>query len=402
LTDDKGFLCGRILGDLGADVIKVESPGGDPSRRIGPYYKDIPHPERSLYWFAFNANKRGITLNLHFVDGQEIFKKLIKKADILIESFHPGYMETLGLSYEELSKINPSLVMTSITPFGQGGPYRDFEASDLVSWCMGGMAYVSGDPDRSPVQISFPQAYLQASAVGATGTLIALYYRELTGEGQMVDVSIHEAVVCTLMNVPQFWDVSGIILKRAGIFRTGLSTSANQRLIWRCKDGYINFPIFGGIQGAYTNASLARWMEEEGIGDEYLNNFNWKEFNMAEATQDQFERFEGPISNFFRSHTMDELYRGAIKRGIMLYPVYTVKEIKEDLQLNARVFWEEIHHPELNEILIYPGSPLIFCCERSKICRRAPLIGEHNEEIYCGELGYSKNELIVFRQTGVI
>jgi len=223
LTDDKGFLCGRILGDLGADVIKVEPPEGDALRRIGPYYKEIPHPEKSLYWFAFNANKRGITLNLDFGDGQEIFKTLIKKADILIESFHPGYTETLGLSYEELSKLNPSLVMTSITPFGQSGPYRDLKASDLVSWCMGGMAYVSGDPDRSPVQISFPQAYLQAAAAGATGTLIALYYREITGEGQWVDVSIHEAVIHTLMNVLQFWDVSGIILKRAEYFAQDLA-----------------------------------------------------------------------------------------------------------------------------------------------------------------------------------
>jgi len=138
------------------------------------------------------------------------------------------------------------------------------------------------------------------------------------------------------------------------------------------------------------------------MGDEYLCNFNWKEFDMAEATQNQFERFEGPIGNFFRTHTMHELYQGAIERGIMLYPVYTTKEIKEDLQLNARLFWEEVYHPELDEILTYPGSPLIFCGERSKIYRRAPLIGEHNEEIYCGELGYSKKELIGLRQAGII
>lgn len=402
LADEKGFLCGRILGDLGADVVKIEPPGGDPSRRIGPFYNDIPNLAKSLYWFVFNANKRGITLDLECADGQEIFKLLMQKADVMIESFPPGYMERLGLSYEELSKLNPSLVMTSITPYGKSGPYRDFKTSDLVSWCMGGMAYVSGDPDQAPVRVSFPQSYLHAGASGATGTLTAIYHRELTGEGQRVDVSIHEAVVHTLMNVTQFWDVSGIILKRAGVYRSGLSTAANQRLIWNCKDGYVNFPIFGGMQGAFTNAALVRWMEEEGMGNVYLSSINWEEFDMALATQEQFDRFEGPISRFFRSHTMQELYQGAIERGIMLYPVNSTKEIREDLQLRERGFWEEVYHPELDETLTYPGSPLIFSEKRAEIYRRAPLIGEHNQEIYCDDLGFSLKKLCVLKQAGII
>lgn len=401
LTDEKGFLCGRILGDLGVDVIKVEPPGGDPSRRIGPFYKDIPDPEKSLYWFAFNANKRGITLNLECTGGKEIFKTLVKKVDVVIESFPPGHMQSLELGYEELSKLKLGLVMTSITPFGQSGPYRNFRAGDLVSWCMGGMAYVSGDPDRAPVRVSFPQSYLHAGAAGAAGSLLALYHRELSGEGQWVDVSIQETVVHTLMNVFQFWDVNGVALKRAGIFRTGLSTAANQRLIWRCKNGYVNFPMFGGIQGARTNTNLVSWMETEGIRDEYLSSIKWEEFDMADATQEQFDRFERPISRFFRSHNMEELYQGAIKRGIMLYPVYSSKEIWEDSQLKARGFWEKVHHPELNEPLIYPGSPFVFAGERSKIYRRAPLIGEHNEEVY-GTLGIPPVDLVILKQAGVI
>ena len=139
LTDDKGFYCGQLLGSLGADVIKIERPGGDPARNIGPFFHDIPDPEKSLFWLALNSNKRGITLNIEAANGKEIFKRLVKTADVVVESSAPGYMDKLGLGYSELEKINPGVVMTSITPFGQTGPYRDYKASDLVCWAMGGL-----------------------------------------------------------------------------------------------------------------------------------------------------------------------------------------------------------------------------------------------------------------------
>jgi crotonobetainyl-CoA:carnitine CoA-transferase CaiB-like acyl-CoA transferase len=263
------------------------------------------------------------------------------------------------------------------------------------------MAYVSGDPDRAPVQVSSPQSYLHGAAAAASATLIALYYRELTGETQWVDVSIQEAVVHTLMNVVQFWDVCGIVLKRSGAFRTGLSTAANQRLIWRCKDGYVNFPIYATAAGAQSNAKLIRWMESEGIRDEYLSSIQWEEFDLSTASQEQFDRFEGSIGRFFKSHTMEELYQGAIERGIMLYPVYGAKEIREDPQLMARGFWSNVDHPELGEVIFFPGSPFVFAGERQNI-HRAPLIGEHNEDIYCAELGISEEELITLQEAGVI
>jgi len=285
LTDDKGAVCGRILADLGADVTRVEPPGGEPSRNIGPFYKDIPHREKSLYWFAFNANKRGITLNLESADGREIFQRLVKKADVLIESFPPGYLKSLGIGYEELSELNLGLVMTSITPYGQSGPYSRFKASDLTLWCMGGMAYVSGDPDRAPICVSFPQSYVHAGANAAAGTMIALYHREITGEGQWIDLSIQEAVKRTLLNPRQFWELNSIILKRAGPFRIGLSTDASQRIIWRCKDGYVNFTIIAGLAGVRTNTAITQWMESEGMGDECMSGMNWEEFDMANTTQ---------------------------------------------------------------------------------------------------------------------
>ena len=158
LTDEKGVVCGRILGDFGANVIKVEKPGGDPCRNIGPFYHDIPHPEKSLFWFAYNANKRGITLNIESVDGKEIFKKLVQSADVVVESFPPRHMDSLGLGYSELSRVNQNIIMTSISPFGQTGPYSEFKGPDLITWSIGGMTQVSGDPDRQPVRVSFPQS----------------------------------------------------------------------------------------------------------------------------------------------------------------------------------------------------------------------------------------------------
>ena len=221
LTSDKGFLCGKILGDLGADVIKIEPPGGDPARSIGPFYHNIPQPEKSLYWFAFNNNKRGITLDIETRDGQEIFKGLVKTADFVIESFAPGYMDSLGLGYSALSEINPRIIVTSITPFGQTGPYKDYKASDIVVIAMMGWMYLCGDPDRPPVRISFPQAYLNASAEAAASSMIAHYYRETTGEGQHVDVSAQHSLITNAFNAPSFWEFNRIILQRAGPLKLG-------------------------------------------------------------------------------------------------------------------------------------------------------------------------------------
>ncbi len=161
LTDDRGYLCGRMLGDMGADIIKIEPPQGDPGRSIGPFYQDIPHPEKSLYWYAYNLNKRGITINLETADGRELFQRLAAGADFIIESYSPGYLQELGLGYNTLSRNNPRLIMTSISMCGQTGPRSDLRPSDLVASALGGGMFVTGDSDRSPVHISIPQAFLQ-------------------------------------------------------------------------------------------------------------------------------------------------------------------------------------------------------------------------------------------------
>ena len=178
LADEKGVYCTKLLADLGADTIRIEEPGGDPMRRIGPFFHDEPDHEKSLYWFQFNTSKRGITLNLETADGREILKRLVKTADVVVETFPPGYLDEMGLGYSVLSELNPGVVLTSITPFGQSGPYRDFQSSDLIAQAMGGLMYLAGFPEDAPHKLHGSQAYHSASVQAAVGTMMALYARE--------------------------------------------------------------------------------------------------------------------------------------------------------------------------------------------------------------------------------
>ena len=401
LTDDKGFLCGKILGELGCDVIKIEPPGGDSSRGIGPFHNDIPHPERSLFWIAYNSSKKSITLRIETKDGKEIFRRLAKTADFIIESYAPEYMDSLGLGYSGLSRINPRIIFTSITPFGQNGPYRDYKAPDIVGVALGGLLYMTGDPDRPPVRIGFPQSYLHAAAEASVGTMIAYYHRERTGEGQWVDASMQHSLISTLANFIPIWEHRGVISQRVGSYRTGLTAGAKQRQIWQCKDGYVCFGILAGTVPR-SNRNMVEWMDNEGMADEFLKEMNWDTFDMATLTQEIQDKIEGPIGRFFLKHTKAELYEGAMKRHILLYPVSTPKDLMENPQLKSRDFWVEVEYPHLKDTIKTPGAFVKASETPCGIKRPAPCIGEHNEEVYHGELGFSHKDLILFKQAGVI
>lgn len=402
LTDEKGFLCGQILGGLGIDVIKIEPPGGDPARNIGPFYHDIPDSEKSLYWFAYNVNKRGMTLNIQSADGREIFKRLCKTADFVIDSFPPGYMEDLSLGYSTLSRINPRIIMTSVTPFGQTGHYKDYKASDIVCMAMGGFMCVTGDPDRAPLRISLPQAYLIGGLEAAMATIIAHYHREVTGEGQHVDTSIQASIASLLEGAIPMWALNRFNVRRAGPFLLArASGGANYRMIWLCKDGFVSFFMLGAPVGTKTNRAITEWMDSEGMAPDYMVEMDWEAYDMTKQTPELQARLEEPIARFFEAHTKQELYDGAINRQIMLYPVSDAKDVLEDPQLNSRDFWVEVEHPELGIHITYPGPP-VKASEAPYQVRRAPLIGEHNLEIYQRELGLSTDELVNLKQANVI
>ena len=406
LGDDKGLYCGKVLADLGADVIKVEPPKGDPSRNIGPFYKDIHHPEKSLYWWAYNTSKRGITLNIETADGKDIFRRLVKTADVVVESFPPGYMDSLGLGYSALSEINPGIIVTSITPFGQTGPYKDYKAPHIVGWALGGQASVTGDEDRAPCGPSLPQAYLHAGNHAASGTMAALYYRELSGEGQHVDVSMQEAVIWTLMVVIQFWDMMQMNMYRGGAKRRMGGPVA--RVAFPCKDGHLAFLVGGGQLASISMPQMVAWMAEEGMLGAFEDKKDWGPKDWAEKvdfwsmTQEDYDAQEDSLIKFFANKTKAEIYEQALKRRIILYPASTVKDLVENIQLKARGFYLDVEHPELGETVTYAGAPYKMTETTWRISKRAPLIGEHNQEIYGEELGFSKEEMRLLKEAGVI
>ena len=402
LCDKQGMFCGKLLSDFRANVLKIEKPGGDSARNIGPFYGDVPDSEKSLFWWAFNTNKKGITLNIETADGKKIFKRLVKTADVVIESFTPGYLDDLGLGYSQLSEINPSLIMVAITPFGQTGPYKNYKASDLICMAMGGIMYLTGSPDRPPVRISCPQSYLQAGAEAAVGALSALYYRGRTGRGQFVDVSIQASLVTLLLQARPFWDISKIIFKRSGQIRGGFKAAKGVRQVWPCKDGYVCFNLSGGPAGVISNKGLVELMKSEGVAPPLFDEVNWDTFHLATATQEEIDAIEEPIGKFFMKYTKEYLDREAEKRRILLYPVATVEDIWKSPQLKARDFWVEIEHPELNRTITYQRPCVKYSDASPRSVRRAPLIGEHNEEIYSGELGFSKEQLAMLKGARVI
>jgi benzylsuccinate CoA-transferase BbsE subunit len=403
LTDQPGAFCARMLADLGADVIKLEPPAGDRGRRAAPFIERAdaaPEAERSLMWMFLNAGKRGITLNLEAVSGRELLRRLVKDADILVESFAPGTMERLGLGYDALARENPRLVHTAITPFGQSGPYAQFKAPDLVLEAMAGHVYVLGDPDRPPVRISFPQSHAVTGAQAAVGTLLAYYHATQTGRGQFVDVSGQQAVIWVLQDVHLFWDLTRSNVRRSGANRRRPDTGVTFPFVWPCRDGHLCFAIIGGTFGARSLRALTDWMEESGATDEYLRGIDWMTFDWRVVTQENLDPIVERFSTFFRRFSMQELMEQAVKRRIMLYPAFTAREIMDDPQLAARGFWRSLEH-RFAGAMRFPGSPITLDGQLIPLRGAAPTLGQHNAEVYRA-IGVDTATLSVLRGTGAV
>lgn len=329
LSDRTGWLAGRLLADLGAEVIKVEAPGVSVA---------------AIDWQAYNVNKRLLRLDLETAAGQLAFDQLLGGFDFLIESVQPSDPGAGFLAVERLKTINPRLIHVSVTPFGSAGPRADWLASDLEMMAAGGAMSLAGEPDGAPMRVSVPQSYCWAGAQAAVGALTALFHRTVSGgRGQHVDVSAQAAVILALSHAPAFWDMEGTIPTRAGDYVTGRSIKgAKYRAFWPCVDGFLNFVIYGGPAGRRTNAQLVAWMRERGAALGALEQVDWKCFDPKAADQDAVDALERPIAAFFRQISKREFLEEASRREMLGYPVSTMSDLASDPQLTARDFWQDM------------------------------------------------------------
>ncbi len=387
LTDPKGALCGRILADMGADVIKVEPPGGDMARRIGPFLDDAPHPDRSLFFWYYNLNKRSLTLDLTSPKGVELFERLAQSADLVIESFAPGHLAGLGLGWERLHEINPALILCSIAPFGQTGPWRDFQANDSVLAALGGMLYVCGYTGETPVRPLGLQAYHSGCYYGVIAIMGALFARDRDGAGQWVDVSIQEATASAVEHLAGRYFGEHDIPRRYGTMHWFRGFRVAQ-----CRDGYLMHSISGDWN------TLLEWAKSDGKAGE-LTEPQWSDDGYRRAN---CERLYAILDEWVRDKDRDEMAARAQALRLPYAAVRPLDELASDEQLAARGYFVEVEHPELGRTFRYPGAPCLFGATPWRAYRRPPLTGEHTVEILGRELGIEAEELAVMSAQGVI
>ena len=326
LTDDKGMLCSRFLADMGAEVLHIEKPAGS--------------ARSSFFWQ--NLGKRAITLDIELGPGQELFKRLVKTADVLVESHPPQYLEALGLGYPQLSQINPRLVMASLTDFGHSGPYRDYKSCDIVASALGGQMYVCGEPESPPLKPFGNQSYYLASTFAAIGVLLALWRRHSSGKGQHIDISLQECVASALDHVLVRYFYQGVVAKRQGSLYW-----SNAFRIFPGRDGYILLSLF------QQWGTLVEWLASEGMAEDltdekWLNRDYWLQ-HLDHAIE--------VLERWTRSHTVAELVE---KGQLMHFPwaeVTSISKLVASPQLKARDFWVEVEHPQTGKKYKFPGAP---------------------------------------------
>lgn len=392
LADEKGAYCSKLLGDLGAEVIKVEPPCGDKTRFRGPFFKDEVHPEKSLFFLYFNTSKGSITLNLEDSVGQEIFKKLVKKADVVVESFPVGYLAKLGLDYPKLKRVNPKLVMASITPYGQTGPLSGYKAEDINVMAMSGYMQLVGEPDQAPLVLGGEQSFYPGSQYAAVGIMAALFHRDaVSGKGQYVDVPMQEAMISYWQEqtpVPM-WHKTKENNTRVGAMDAMVTPCG----LYPCKDGWISLCVVTPQEWD----TLAQWIHEVTGDDEVLKDQYKGGLIDRMPVRDMVNVM---VINFTEKLNGRDIFLEGQKRKLVVMPVNDVPSLLIDNQLNSRGFWVELDHPVVGK-LKYPKGAL-YSDAIPAPAKAAPLLGEDNERIYCKELGYTREDLAVLRATGTI
>ena len=393
LADLSGAVCGRILADLGADVVKVEPPGGEADRRQPPFIGGVENAERSIPWLAANVNKRGVTLELGSPEGRALFTRLAATARIVVESSAPGRLRALGLE-DALAGV----IVVSITPYGQDGPLAGVLASDLEVTAASGSLWLAGEEGRAPVRTTQPQSPYWSGMYGAMGALVALQ----AGPAQRVDVSAQAAMTTVHPPAPVWWDIAREDHGRTGPFLLGRSVVGSRfRNLWACADGFVSFAIQGGPIGRHTGRMLAEWMAERGPLPSVIAAIDWDTFDNTRLTQTAVDALEAAIAPFLRTLTKAEFYAAVVKRRMLGYPVGDASDPLVDPQLAARDFWRTISPVDGVPPLPFPGGFALFDGERPEVTRPAPRPGQHNGEIY-GELGVDAAELARLRAAGTV
>ncbi len=413
LSSEIGAYCGKLLADLGADVIKVEPPGGDPARNVSPFYHDEPGPDRSLYFLNLNTSKRGVVLDLESEPGRDVLRELVATADVVIESFPPAYLDGLGLRDEALRSLRPDLIHTSITGFGLWGPHAAYLAPDIVGVAMAGLMWLAGDPQDPPNLPPAHQGFLSASIQAAAGTLMALYHRDLTGEGQHVEVSMQEALLIAQETAMQGWDLNRTVRGRAGA-RAALPIVVPGLGPYEASDGWIW--AYVGTPGGAPWWELLSWMQAEGkaedLGDDPYRsvieqlNLRFLTVTVMDAEQRKqhaptLAHIDEVLRRFFAAKTKWELYEQGQNRRLLIGIVSTPEDLANNPQLNARAWFQEIEHAAAGDTLRLPGPPYRLAETPWRIARRAPTLGEHTSEVLA-DAGYTNDEIESLRAKGAI
>jgi crotonobetainyl-CoA:carnitine CoA-transferase CaiB-like acyl-CoA transferase len=375
-----GAYCAKLLAGLGARVIKVEPPGGDPTRRLGPFTDDRPQLEGSGAFLYLNTAKEGVTLDLATASGQAIARRLVERADVLVEDFPPGTLDGWELGYGELCARNPRLILASITPFGQDGPYRDWLTDEIVAEAVGGLMYTIGLPEREPLKIGGTPALYAAGGAAFTAIMAALWQRDATGQGQQIDVSIQEVTAFTQIHcsIHAAWN--------------GETPLRRPSALVEARDGWVSLGLEMGV-AADIWPRFCELIDRPDLAED-------ERFATAPARRENRDAFNEVVEDWVHGQSKEEVYhRLQAMRTIAGY-VATVEDLFANAHLQSRGFFREIDHPATGPLL-YPGLPFAIGEMRS-VDGRAPLLGEHNEAIYIDELGYSAAELVRLRERGIV
>ena len=376
--------CAKLLADMGAEVVKIERPGiGDQAREYGPFLNDQPHPERSGLFLYLNANKQGVTLDLETPTGREILGGMLAHSDVFVHNLHPTKMDHLGVNYENMRPHNDQLIMASITPFGLTGPYRNYKAYDINLAAAGGICEGLGSPDREPLTFGTPEVGYFAGMAAASSIVIAL----LAGAGQHIDIAEVEAMAGiyngpeALMAVYQ-WRMT----RRTGHHALDFPYP---NCILRCKDGYT---FVGSPEGRQWRKLL------EIMGDpEWAKEPRFR--NRTTMNNEYADEVDGYVEEWLMEHTKAELLALALEHRVPLAPVRGFDEVRNDESLADQ--FVAVERADIGPVYL-PGPPYKLPGQEIGPPSPAPTLGQHNSDIYCGELGYTKEELVKLYQTGII